>query len=175
MTGLSNSVPVGLPFALAELIDDDDGILMSDRLLPVPANFTFVWKGIHFSGHLDNANPAGASPTRQNKDLYLTLGAEMGPIPYTAEDGAGRRAALGFASRRVLSAGGTHQINEKQCLEFEAMTKLKGPVSGRDIMTAVVVVLLQMTRYFELARETIPARVETGNALFTAERLHRLH
>lgn len=165
------------PPNLVELIADG-GRDTAGRVLPVPANFTFVWNHIRFYGRLDRPGATDCAIDRAidaGEDLCLCLRADMAPVPYTAENPGDRAAMFKFLEGIDRRSGGRQRINARRRREYTASTRLPGPVRGADIMTAAVGVLLQSASLFERARAASSAAAP-GAKPFTAERNHnQLH
>jgi hypothetical protein len=91
----------------------------------LPAAFRFDWRGMAVTGRLEAGEP---------KRVHLV--ADLGPVPYTAEDPMRRAAALALDGRRQLRA-----INNRLTL---AMTEpLDGPGHVPGIVTAITLALIK--------------------------------
>ena len=149
----------------------------ASRVLPVPADFTFVWNHIRFHGRLDRPGAtdcavgcATGSGANSAEDLCLCLRADMAPVPYTAENPGGRGTMLKFVEGLDRRSGERQRINARRRLEYSASTRLPGPVRGLDIMTVAVGVLLQSAPLFERALATTSPAAAHGVKPFAAER-----
>ncbi|NQV21720.1 MAG: hypothetical protein HQ511_09920 [Rhodospirillales bacterium] len=176
MRGISSSEP---NLNLALILEQSEAQLSAQEI-SVPANFTFSWQGIHFHGEINELGDLSMEADAQERKTLdaenaftLTIRADLGVLPYSAEDKARRRAVFDFARGSNPGASSHHRINAERHLEYEAKTNLSGPVIGRDIMTTAVAVLLQSAPYFERVRAALPARNSTGPKTYAAE--HRVH
>jgi len=159
-----NSTAIPAPkIDLSAILESKEAELALQKL-PVPASFTFVWHNRRFRGELDHLENGGGG------DLTLTIRADLGPLPFSAEDPHGRRNMLEFAGHSDAGPWGHQRISKKKRLEYAVKTRLTGPVLGGDIMTAAVVVLLQSAPYFEHAKAALPVEHVAGPKVFAAER-----
>jgi hypothetical protein len=96
----------------------------------LPAIFRFDWRGMRVSGRLE----AGATAAARGQVRLL---ADLGAVPYTAEDPARRAAALALDGRRQLRT-----VNNRLTL---AMTEpMEAAASDlRGIVTAITLALIK--------------------------------
>ena len=171
MTDTQTPKDGGLDFDLTDIMNDE-GARISDRVLPVPSKFSFVWVGTRFYAELDKIGENDEEEkTAVDQYVCLTLRADIAPVPYTAEDPAGRDAVLHFAHQLELVPGGQKQINARRRLEYVAKTRLSHPTRSADIITAATVVIMQSAPYFEHARASLPAN-RSKHKEYAAERGH---
>jgi hypothetical protein len=108
----------------------------------LPAVFRFDWRGMAVTGRLEAGQPN-----------QVRLIADLGPVPYTAEDPTRRAAALALDGRRHLRA-----VNNRLML---AMTEpLDGPSHVPDIVTAITLALIKARPAIDAAQPLVamPAR-----------------
>lgn len=98
-------------------------------------NFRFELAGVRFSGRLDAA---------EGPRTMLRLSADLGGLPYSAEDKGARkrwRAALESAD---ASAADHHALAADQHIHFESATMLAAPPTGPQLIEMLTVVLLTL-------------------------------
>lgn len=150
---------------------EDDGAHFVGQNIPVPATFTFVWRGTHFRGELDyqTIEYGRESLAVEGSELILIIRADLGPVPYSSENAIGRKQMLDFAQRDDMGPYGSQRISAKKRLEYAVRTRLPGPAHGVNIMTAAVTVLLQSEGYFARAAATLPAIPHSIPKIYAAE------
>jgi hypothetical protein len=157
--------------SLSEILDED-GKHLAGQKLPVPATFTFIWRGTRFRGELSQHMPESSDDSEAiaSDDLIFTIRADLGPVPYSSENAIGRDQVFDFARRSDTGTKGSQRISAKKRLEYTVKTRLPGPAFGIDIMTTAVAVLLQSESYFAHAAAALPAKPSSGPKIYAAER-----
>lgn len=92
------------------------------------STFGFRVAGVRYDGHLENG--------------VLEIGADLGPLPFSAEDADGRRRWAKALSAADSKTADSHALTPDARIRFESRTALAGPVDRRRLIEALTVILL---------------------------------
>lgn len=112
--------------------------------------FGFRLAGVRYDGHLENG--------------VLEIGADLGPLPFSAEDPDGRRRWVAALAASDGTTADGHALAPDAHIRFESRTRLGGAVDRQRLIEALTVILLSTRGQM---RRAPPAAVATR---FRAER-----
>ncbi|PWR18592.1 hypothetical protein [Zavarzinia aquatilis] len=92
------------------------------------STFGFRVAGVRYDGHLENG--------------VLEIGADLGPLPFSAEDAEGRRRWARTLSAAESTAADSHVLTPDARINFRSRTTLAGPVDRKRLIEALTVILL---------------------------------
>ncbi len=112
------------------------------RLEPgLPARFTFMWRGIDFTTRVE--------PTSES--VRLTVEADLGAVPFSAEDRAARAKLLALARAQDPGAKSRYHISRDQRLRFSIETVMAAPAGAAAIVGRTAQLLFQARPHLEIA------------------------
>ncbi|MCW0183391.1 hypothetical protein [Zavarzinia sp.] len=114
------------------------------------STFGFHLAGTRYDGHLENG--------------VLEIGADLGPLPFSAEDPDGRRRWVAALAAADDKAADGHVLAPDAHIHFESRTSLSGKIDRQRLIEALTVILLSTQGQM---RGTPPAAARTR---FRAER-----
>ncbi|MHA1601109.1 MAG: hypothetical protein ACTSW2_09795 [Alphaproteobacteria bacterium] len=123
-------------------IDDDGHIRLrnSDEAL----RFAFAYRGADFLAQVETTPEA-----------RITLSAEFGKVPYSMEQGTGRRVTQRIVEDTADLPGGRIEISKSQDMSLVATSQPPHPLTPASVMAAITSLLLDFRPYIDLLRETL--------------------
>lgn len=110
--------------------------------LHLPADFTFRWAGVAFTGRLAAID-----------GYMITLTGRLGRLPFSAENATARRAArhalAECLAECLAGCGGHYHLGRDGAISFEAATRFPPPLSAPAIMGVLAVSLLQIKPFLK--------------------------
>ena len=130
------------PIEMHSIAIDEHGNLRS-REPDFPLKFRFRWRDSAFEGEVGQ-NDSG---------LYLELRTELGALPYTAENDAGRANFVTVTSSD--QDYGTLRIVQNQTIVFEKEVELprSGGLTATTLVTHIAILVLSAAPYLDLLAE----------------------
>lgn len=107
---------------------------VTDNDITFPSHFTFTSHHIHFAGQLLR--------DKKNEGFSLNLVANLGYIPFSAED-PGRRKKL-LKTFSPLFIKGDFSLSLSSQIQMILITNFTGPVNAKKVMEVVTYTLLDM-------------------------------
>ncbi|PCI32178.1 MAG: hypothetical protein COB54_07905 [Alphaproteobacteria bacterium] len=130
---LENTPPPTI-FNLGQLLDDVALQITGDSI-DIPSRFSFVWHNINFAGQVLLINDS------QNQ-FSINLVANLGHIPFSAEDRAHRKKLL--ESFTPLFMKGDFRLAVNSQIQMVMLTNFTGPVNAKRIMEVITCTLLDL-------------------------------
>lgn len=140
---LQNSKIKALPMRHATILVGDASHVSQrrearKRTLAMPSRFRFQWHGRSFQAALE----------RDGTAARLRIDADLGPVPFSLEDAARRRAHLALRGR---SRVGSFAVDRLGRLRHFVEVELDGPPDGPALVTAIVKLLLAVQPVYDRA------------------------
>ncbi len=132
------------PIEMHSMAIDERGNLTS-REPDFPLRFQFRWRDTAFEGEVGQ-NESG---------LYLELRTQLGALPYTAENDAGRANFMTVISADQKQDYGTLRIVQDQTIVFEKDVELprSGGLTATALVTQIAILVLSAAPYLDLLAE----------------------
>lgn len=121
-----------MDMGLEQILDKVNQELVGDGV-HLPADFTFRWAGIAFSGRLEEAD-----------GYVITLRGCLGRLPFSAENAAARRTARRLLDQALIDNGSSYSLGADGTIAFETATVFAPPLSAETVLNVLAVSLLQI-------------------------------
>ncbi|MCF4164180.1 hypothetical protein L2U69_00795 [Zavarzinia compransoris] len=122
--------------------------------MSMASTFRFRVDGTAFDGRLDGD--------------VLTLGADLGGLPFSAEDAAGRKRWLSRIAGSDAREPDHHRLDENAHVRLESRTRVEGPMDASRLIEVLTVLALSVRH--DAVADRKPAAAGTAARRFTAER-----
>lgn len=137
------------PLQVGELGVDEHGRLCP-REAGTPLTFGFLYRGIGF-----NAEVRGAP------DAHLSLNANLGKLPFSAELGVGRAETLRILADTAKLPRGQIVLSQDHDIQLCAESPAPTPLTPAAVMATLTALLLDFKPYIELLRASLtPPRAQ---------------
>lgn len=104
-----------------------------------PTDFSFVYRGIPFTGHRDDTS----------EDGVLRLVGDIGPLPYSAEAPVARVGISAIVMHANNLLGTRFRVHDQRILVFGSITA-KGRPSANRMVSVAAAFLIPLSPYLEL-------------------------
>lgn len=132
------------PLNLDSLLDEIANQITEDSIV-FPSHFSFTRNNIHFAGQL--------LYTKEN-DLYcLNLVANLGYIPFSAEDKIRRKKLM--VTFAPLFLKGDYILSQNSQIQMILITNFTGPANAKKIMEVITYTLLDMQENLKSIQKSI--------------------
>ncbi|WP_417624062.1 hypothetical protein [Paremcibacter congregatus] len=115
--------------------------------IQLPAHFKFDWHGIHFAGQV--------LPSQNGQNSSLNLVANLGYIPFSAENKERRRTLI--TTFTPLFMKGEYSLSTSSQIQMILLTEFTGSVSARRLMEVITLTLLDLQEDLKDIHKSISA------------------
>ncbi len=133
------------PLQVGDIELDEDGRIRR-RSGDQPLRLVFAYRGADFEARIETSPEA-----------RIALSAELGRIPYSMEQGDGRRVTQRIVEATADIPSGRIEVSETQDMSLMATAQPPLPLTPASVMAAITSLLLDFGPYIDLLRETIAA------------------
>jgi len=124
---------------------DDIASHLTGKTISFPSHFTFTWRDILFAGQLLH---------HQEQDNYsISLVAELGYIPFSAEDRIRRQSLLSSLTPHFRT--GDCSLSRHSQIQMVLQTRFNGPANAKRLIEVITYTLLDQQNTLETTMDKI--------------------
>jgi len=126
-------------------IMDEVALQTTGQTITFPSRFTFTWHNIGFIGQI--------LPSKEPERFSINLVANLGYIPFSAEDNARRRKLLKTFTPLFIT--GDYSLSVNSQIQMILLTDFTGPANAKRLMEAITYTLLDLLEDLRSIRDSV--------------------